>query len=95
MHDAIPEEEKSRRLAALFELQRKIQTNANEKLIGQVFDVHVEGKSRKENQWSGHTSCHRIANFSSTQPDLLGSYVQVRVTGATPNCLIGERVPFA
>jgi tRNA-2-methylthio-N6-dimethylallyladenosine synthase len=94
MHDAITEEEKSRRLAILLELQRKIQTKANEKLIGQVFEVHVEGKSRKENQWSGHTSCHRVANFSSTELDLLGSYVKVRVTGATPNCLIGEHVPF-
>jgi len=94
MHDAIPEEEKSRRLAILLELQRKIQTKANEKLIGQIFEVHVEGKSRKENQWSGHTPCHRVANFSSTQPDLLGGCVQVRVTGATPNCLIGEHAPF-
>jgi tRNA-2-methylthio-N6-dimethylallyladenosine synthase len=90
MPDAIPEEEKSRRLAILLDLQRKIQTEANEKLVGNAFEVHVEGKSRKENQWSGHTSCHRVVNFSSRQPDLLGSYVQVNVSGATPNCLIGE-----
>ncbi len=90
MSDAIPEEEKSRRLAILLELQRKIQAAANEKWIGQILEVHVEGKSRKENQWSGHTSCHRVVNFSSAQPDLLGNYVQVKVTGASPNCLIGD-----
>jgi tRNA-2-methylthio-N6-dimethylallyladenosine synthase len=89
MDDAIPEEEKSRRLAVLFDVQRKIQSGANEKLIGQSFEVHVEGKSRKENQWHGHTPCHRVANFSSTQPDLLGKYVQVRVQSTTPNSLIG------
>ena len=93
MPDAIPEEEKSRRLAILFELQRKIQAEANEKLVGQTFEVHVEGKSRRENQWSGHTSCHRVVNFSSTQPDLLGSYVQVKITSASPNCLIGSHGP--
>ncbi len=90
MVDAIPEEEKSRRLGVLLELQRKIQTEANEKLIGQTFEVHVEGKSRKENQWSGHTSCHRVVNFLSEQPNLLGTYVRVNVKSATPNCLIGE-----
>lgn len=89
MDDAIPEEEKSRRLAVLLELQRKIQTEANEKLIGQSFEVHVEGKSRKENQWSGHTSCHRVVNLISPQPELLGKYVQVQAQSATPNCLIG------
>ncbi|HWZ97995.1 MAG TPA: tRNA (N6-isopentenyl adenosine(37)-C2)-methylthiotransferase MiaB [Candidatus Dormibacteraeota bacterium] len=90
MDDAIPEEEKSRRLAVLLELQRKIQNEANEKLIGQNFEVHVEGKSKKEKQWSGHTSCHRVVNFLSEQPNLLGTYVPVNVEGATPNCLIGK-----
>ncbi len=93
MPDAIPEEEKSRRLAILLKLQRKIQTEANEKSVGKMFELHVEGKSRKENQWSGHTSCHRVVNFSSPQPNLLGSYVRVRVSGATPNCLIGDHAP--
>jgi len=90
MADAIPEEEKSRRLAVLMEVQRKIQTEANEKLLGRKFEVHVENKSRKENQWSGHTSCHRVVNFSSLQPELLGKYVTAEVKSATPNCLIGE-----
>jgi tRNA-2-methylthio-N6-dimethylallyladenosine synthase len=92
MPDAIPEEEKSRRLAILLALQRKIQTDANQKLIGQDFEVHVEGKSRKENQWSGHTSCYRVMNFSSSLPDLLGTYVRVKVAGTTANCLIGEQI---
>ncbi len=92
MADAIPEEEKSRRLAVLMELQRKIQTEANEKLLGQKFEVHVEGKSRKENQWSGHTSCHRVVNIFSVHPELLGRYVTVEVKSATPNCLIGVHV---
>jgi tRNA-2-methylthio-N6-dimethylallyladenosine synthase len=90
MDDAIPEEEKSRRLGVLLELQRKIQAEANEKLIGQTFEVHVEGKSKKEKQFSGHTSCNRVVNFLSAQPNLLGTYVPVKVTGATPNCLFGE-----
>ena len=89
MHDAIPEEEKSRRLAVLQDKQREIQTVRNASLIGMEFEVLVSGKSRRENQWSGYTSSHRIVNFASPAKELLGTYIQVRVTGATPNSLVG------
>jgi tRNA-2-methylthio-N6-dimethylallyladenosine synthase len=92
MPDAIPEEEKSRRLAVLMERQRAIQTEALSKLENEIFEVHVDGKSKRENQWYGHTPCNRVANFSSTQDDLLGQYVPVRVTSCTPNSLLGEHV---
>jgi len=92
MPDAIPEEEKSRRLAVLMERQRAIQTEALSKLENEIFEVHVDGKSKKENQWYGHTPCNRVANFSSIQDDLLGQYVPVRVTSCTPNSLLGEHV---
>jgi tRNA-2-methylthio-N6-dimethylallyladenosine synthase len=90
MEDAIPEEEKSRRLAVLQDKQREIQTVRNSSLIGMEFEVLVSGKSRRENQWSGYTSSHRVVNFASPGKELLGTYIQVRVTGATPNSLVGE-----
>jgi tRNA-2-methylthio-N6-dimethylallyladenosine synthase len=92
MPDAISEEEKSRRLAILQEKQRKIQGERNETLLGTTFDVLVSGKARRENQWSGHSSCHRVINFTSQRRELLGTYVQVLVTGAGPNSLVGEQV---
>ena len=87
--DAVSEEEKSRRLAVLLERQRAIQVQALGKLHGELFEVHVDGKSKKENQWYGHTSCNRVANFSSSATDILGHYVPVRVSGCTPNSLLG------
>jgi tRNA-2-methylthio-N6-dimethylallyladenosine synthase len=92
MSDAISEEEKGRRLAILQEKQRQIQTVRNAALAGQTFEVLVSGKSRRENQWSGHTSSHRVLNFTSMQKELLGHYVQVRVASAGPNSLVGEQV---
>src|SRR5712691_283406 len=92
MPDAIYEEEKSRRLAILQEIQREIQSQRNATLVGSTFEILVSGKSRRENQWSGHTACHRVVNFASQQRELLGTYVQVRVTGAGPNSLVGEQV---
>ena len=93
MSDVISEEEKSRRLGILQEKQRVIQTKKHSEMAGERFEVLVSGKSRRENQWSGHTSCHRVINFSSQEAALLGKYVQVRVTGATPNSLVGEQAP--
>jgi tRNA-2-methylthio-N6-dimethylallyladenosine synthase len=92
MADAIPEEEKSRRLAILLEKQREIQRARNEKLVGRELEVMVEGKSKKEFQWSGHTSANKVTNFTSRAEESLGDYVQVKVMGATPNSLVGERV---
>jgi tRNA-2-methylthio-N6-dimethylallyladenosine synthase len=92
MDDAIPEDEKSRRLAILLEKQREIQRARNESLLGRMFEVMVEGKSRREHQWSGHTSSNKVMNFTSRQQESLGDYVQVKVVAATPNSLIGERV---
>src|SRR5262249_39624787 len=54
MPDAIPEEEKSRRLSVLLEKQRTIQLAALSKMRGEILEVHVDGKSKKENQWYGH-----------------------------------------
>lgn len=92
MPDAIPEEEKGRRLAALQEKQREIQTVGNARLVGKSFEVLVGGKSRREGQWSGHTSSHKVLNFTSQKKELLGTYVQVQVTSAGPNSLAGEQV---
>jgi tRNA-2-methylthio-N6-dimethylallyladenosine synthase len=91
MRDAIPEEEKSRRLAVLQEKQREIQTVKHSSLVGETFELLVGGKSRRENQWSGHTSCHRVINFASQEQALLGKYVQISVTGGTPTGLVGEQ----
>jgi tRNA-2-methylthio-N6-dimethylallyladenosine synthase len=90
MEDAIPEEEKSRRLGILLEKQREIQRAHNEKLLGKTFEVLVEGKSRRENQWSGHTSANKVMNFTSQRQESLGDYVRVKVLEALPNSLIGE-----
>lgn len=92
MADPIPEEEKGRRLAVLLERQRQVQTARNAALVGQAFEVLVDGRSKKEGQWAGRTSSNRVLNFASPQENLLGHYIQVRVTRAGPNSLVGEQV---
>ena len=90
--DAVPEEERARRLQVLLERQRAIQSVRNESLVGQTFEALVEGAGKRESQWAGRTSSNRILNFTSPEFDLLGQYISVQVTAAGPNSLIGQHV---
>ena len=53
MEDAIPEDEKSRRLAVLMEHQRRIQIARNEALIGQSFEILADGHNPQKKLWGG------------------------------------------
>ncbi len=92
MDDALPEEEKSRRLAALLGRQKEIQTERSQRFVGSSFELMVTNKSRRENQWSGHTSCNRVLNFTSQAQGLLGTYVRVRVVSVGPSSMVGDHV---
>lgn len=92
MPDAIPEEEKAHRLAALQDRQREIQLARNAKLVGSQFEVMVDTHHAARSQWAGRTSQNLIVNFSSPHSDLLGEYVQTRITRAAPYSLVGEHV---
>jgi tRNA-2-methylthio-N6-dimethylallyladenosine synthase len=91
MADAVPEEEKGRRLAILQNRQRQIQTARNEALVGQSFEVLVDGCHAAKRQWAGRTTSNRVVNFSSPAENLLGQYVQVKITRAGANSFVGEQ----
>lgn len=99
MGDHVPEEEKSRRLAALQEKQRGIQLRRNTAMIGTVQEALVEGFNGTTGQWIGRTAQNRVLNFvtrpraDGTSPGkerMFGRYLPVRVTRAGPNSLAGE-----
>ena len=89
---AIPEEEKGRRLAALLERQRQIQSEGHQALVGATLEILVDAHRPARGQWSGRSTGNRIVNFTSPRENLLGEYVQVKVTRAAPYSLIGEQV---
>ena len=92
MPDAIPEEEKSRRLAVLQDRQRQIQIERNKKLVGETFELLVDTHHAARGQWAGRTTSNLIVNFTSPRQNLLGEYVQARVTRAAPFSLVGEQL---
>ena len=94
LEDAIPDEEKARRLAVLNEKQRLIQKQRNEKYLGTILEVMVEGKNEARAQWIGRTSQNKVFNFAvpdGARPSI-GGYVTVVTTGSFPNSLLGEMV---
>jgi tRNA-2-methylthio-N6-dimethylallyladenosine synthase len=92
LEDAIPEAEKARRLAVLNDRQKQIGARRNQRHVGQIVEVMVEGKNAARGQWVGRTSQIKVLNFTAPAGAELttGSYVDVRVTGCFPNSLIGE-----
>ncbi|HEV8523693.1 MAG TPA: tRNA (N6-isopentenyl adenosine(37)-C2)-methylthiotransferase MiaB [Terriglobales bacterium] len=94
MSDSIPEEEKARRLAVLQERQRQIQTERNQRHVGQDLEVMVEGKNPARGQLIGRSTQNKTVNFTTAAAiePALGSYVRVRVTQSFPNSLLGEMV---
>ena len=94
LDDAIPDAEKSRRLSVLMERQRDIQRRRNQRHIGQVIEVMVEGKNDARQQWAARTSQNKVLNFSASEGanPTTGAYVSVRITGSFPNSLLGQMV---
>ena len=92
LEDAIPDAEKARRLAVLNDKQKQIGARRNQRHVGQVLEVMVEGKNPARGQWIGRTSQIKVMNFTVPERVELatGSYVPVRVTGSFPNSLVGE-----
>ena len=94
LDDAIPDEEKSRRLIVLQERQREIQRRRYQRHVGQILEVMVEGKNEARGQWIGRTSQNKTLNFTVPLAAVLGvgSYIPVVTTGSFPNSLLGEMV---
>ena len=92
LDDAIPEEEKSRRLEVLMARQRDIQIASYKRYIGTRCEVMVEGHNEARGQWIGRTSHNKTLNFTApeTASPKVGSYVSVLVTRSFPNSLVGE-----
>ncbi len=92
LEDAIPDEEKTRRLAVVNEKQRALSAHRNKRHIGQILEVMVEGKNAARGQWIGRTSQIKVMNFTVPEGVELktGSYVNVRVTNCFSNSLLGE-----
>ncbi len=92
LEDDITEDIKIQRLQAIIELQNECSLESNKRDIGKVFEVLVEGFSkRSREQLFGRTSQNKVVIFDK-QNYRIGDFVSVRVTGNTSATLFGEPV---
>jgi tRNA-2-methylthio-N6-dimethylallyladenosine synthase len=90
MFDNVSDEEKTRRFLELESVQKLNQFNALQSYLNREVEVLVEKIStRKDNEYSGHTTCHKVVNFFCSD-DLLGKIVKVKITEAKSFTLHGE-----
>ena len=90
LRDAVPAEDKDRRLQVLQQRVQVLDDAFKRALVGTAQEILVEGPSeRGGGQLSGRTSCNRTVNFDGPL-ELAGQLVNVDVTEALRNTLRGR-----
>nr|WP_293836131.1 tRNA (N6-isopentenyl adenosine(37)-C2)-methylthiotransferase MiaB [uncultured Arsenicibacter sp.] len=90
--DDVPHDVKLRRLNEIIALQQKLSLERNQRNIGQIHKVLIEGTSKRSaEELCGRNDQNKMVVFP--KGDLQkGQYVQVRITDCTPATLRGEVV---
>jgi tRNA-2-methylthio-N6-dimethylallyladenosine synthase len=90
--DTVPLTVKKARLARLQQRINELAAGISHAMVGTVQRVLVEKPSRKQpEQLCGRTENNRVVNFDAPA-ELIGRFVDVRITEALPNSLRGEAV---
>lgn len=90
LEDDVPEDVKIKRLQEIIDLQNECSLESNKRDVGKVFEVLVEGFSkRSREQLFGRTSQNKVVIFDKGN-HRVGEFVTVRVTGNTSATLFGE-----
>ena len=89
--DNISLEEKEKRLYKLNEVLNKYFKESNDKLLGCVLPVLVEGKNEKGKLF-GYTDTNKLINFSSEKEVVPGDIIKVKVVAAKTWSLDGEAI---
>jgi tRNA-2-methylthio-N6-dimethylallyladenosine synthase len=92
MPDPVPLSVKRQRLHTLQSRINQMAQAISRRMVGSSRSVLVEGPSRKDPAWlAGRTENNRVVNFKGS-PDLIGRFVNIRITEALANSLRGELI---
>jgi len=91
----LPKKQKKRRLAEIIEVQNRLSKESNLLDIGKIFEVLIEGESKKNNlDWKGRNSQNKVLIFPKENYLFkAGDYAMVKVTECTQGTLIGKIIP--
>jgi tRNA-2-methylthio-N6-dimethylallyladenosine synthase len=90
--DDIPEDVKKRRLEEIVQMQNKLSLENYKKDIGKIFNVLIEGDSKKSYaDWKGRTSQNKVVIFPKGNYGFKkGDYVNVLVEKCSQGTLLGK-----
>ncbi len=89
--DDVPMEIKKRRLSEIIALQNEVSLKHNRNDIGKIFNVLIEGDSKKSEQdFKGRNSQNKMIVFPKKKGLKAGDYVKVKVHDATSATLLGN-----
>ena len=90
--DNVPEEVKIERLNEIIALQNQMSALSNQRDVGKVFEVLVEGRSKRSSeQLFGRTSQNKVVVFPKGNHKV-GDFVSVKISSSTSATLIGEEI---
>ena len=88
--DDVPEDVKKRRLAEIIEVQRRLSLERNQRLLGTVQKVLIEGPSKKSDKdFSGRSDQNKMVVFPR-ENHKKGQYVDVLITDCNAATLLGH-----
>jgi len=87
MEDPTPKAEKNRRFDKLCAVQNSISEQIHKDYIGKTMECLVDGTDKAF--LTARTEGGRLVRFTGSQ-DLIGSFVNIKITGATTWSLTGE-----
>lgn len=90
--DDVPQEVKKRRLEEIVSMQNRLSLESNRRDIGKVFQVLIEGDSkRSSSDWMGRSSQYKVVVFPKEQHGFKpGDYVHVVIHDCTQGTLFGK-----
>ena len=90
LEDNVPEAIKLSRLQEVVDLQNKLSKESNQKDLGKIVEVLIEGYSKKSrNQLFGKSSENKVVVFNKENKKI-GEYAKIRIKEATVATLLGE-----
>ena len=90
MDDDVPISVKKRRLGVLQNILKRSAQSIGRRMVGNIERCLVTGISKRDpGEFQSRTENNKVVNFSSSDPDILGKFINLEIVESLPNSLRG------
>ena len=90
VNDFIEEDEKKKRLAILNDKVKEAHLKSNEKYIGKILEILIDGV--KDNVYQGRTRNNKVVHLEDNKEYKIGQFVDVEIKRVTTWCMFGKSI---